>query len=100
MELDLQADSPWAMSPLISTMQSIRVTDSSAQAEQKSTDVAEDVTPLFKEDEKADVKQLAGDPEARRKYFSTPEHRKGRILAKDVRFIFLSLAHTCAKGRG
>jgi hypothetical protein len=83
LEQDVYADEPWAWSPLIATMNVVKVTklDSAKAALPAWSAKApeEDVSPVMAD------KELMGRADARRKYFATADHRKTITLTPDVR---------------
>lgn len=67
-------------------MQNVRIAPNDRAIDEKKTNVVEDVMPLFSASDKEipAIKHLENNPEARRKYFANPQHRKGREIPKNA----------------
>lgn len=82
LELDLYADKPWALSPVVSTMTKLRMKKGPEAADGEQADQAvieEDALGII-----PDVAHLAHDTPARRKYLADATHRAALALTPDV----------------
>ncbi|BGP47657.1 hypothetical protein JCM10450v2_003522 [Rhodotorula kratochvilovae] len=82
LDCDLYADKPWALSPLFATLQYLYAVphpSSDPIPSFKPDTFAEDVTPLLP----SSAPSLAGNPTARRSYFSKADARQSTSLKQD-----------------
>lgn len=80
---DLQSDTPWAFSPLCSTVERLNVSDNADGNELNDKHdliIEDDVSCLIHENEARKVEQ--GDASSRKKWFRSESHRKGVNLSK------------------
>lgn len=75
LELDLYADKPWALSPLLATFPVVRVSSTDSAPKWSHDQPKEDVSALLK-DEDDNKTRLPGDSAARRKVFARKEARQ------------------------
>ncbi|TIA81604.1 hypothetical protein E3P92_00389 [Wallemia ichthyophaga] len=80
---DLQSDTPWAFSPLCSTVERLNVSDNSDTSKMKNEQdliIEEDISCLIHKDETS--KPKCGNASARKKWFKSESRRKGLNLSK------------------
>ena len=78
LELDVYADKPWALSPVVSTMTKLRMKKGEEDQSGKAF-VEEDSLSVIPE-----VAHLANDTPARRKYLADPSNRSSLVLTPDI----------------